>query len=67
MILCYGSATKLTYQLIGRGEGEVAIFLGTAFKQVCWRVAISQQQITSSSIPNPALIFSIVTYLCVEP
>ena len=22
MILCYGSTTKLTYQLIGRGEGD---------------------------------------------
>jgi len=58
---------KLTYQLIGRGERGGSNILWHSLQAGVLRAAIFQQQITSSSVPNPALIFSIVTYLCIEP
>ena len=64
MIHCYGSLTKLICQLIGRGERGGS---NIPWHMCAWRVAIFQEQVTSSSVPNPALIFCIVTYLCVEP
>ena len=70
MILCYGSPTKkkkLTYRLIGRGERG-----GSSIPWHSLQAGVLEGGHLSAADyflirPNPALIFPIVTYLCVEP